>query len=245
MITAIIQARMSSTRLPGKIMTHFSGNSLLGHIIERLTYSKFISNIVVATTLNPADDAVVEWLQQNDIRHFRGDEKDVLSRYYYAAMLYDARHIARITSDDPFKDPQIIDQVSKLYFDNMLDFAYNNKPATFAEGLDTEIFSFAAIKKAFDNAVDPFEREHVTQHFYRNPQLFRQQNLESPIDYSSFRWTIDTPEDMAMAQQVYKHLYKKGQIFLAGDILSLCEQYPEIPKINQAVARSTMYKKTK
>ena len=243
MITAIIQARISSTRLPGKIMTRFSGNTLLGHIIGRISYSKYLSKIIVATTENPADDKLVEWLKTNNIEYFRGSESDVLNRYYATAKKFNANHIARITSDDPFKDPHIIDDVAQLYFENSLDFAFNNKPPSFAEGLDTEIFSFSALSIAETNAVDPFEREHVTQHFYRNPEKFSQKNLISSKDFSHLRWTIDTEQDLLMTKMVYENLYKPGQIFLADDILSLIERNPQIPLINQNVKRSDMYKK--
>lgn len=243
MITAIIQARMSSTRLPGKIMSSFSGNTLLGHIIDRISYSKYVSHIIVATTENSADDKLIEWLEANKVAYFRGSESDVLNRYYETAKQVNAKHIARITSDDPFKDPQILDDVAQLYFEESLDFAYNNKPPSFAEGLDTEIFSFNALIRAERDATDPFEREHVTQYFYRNPEKFKQKNLTSPIDYSYLRWTIDTEEDMLMAKQVYETLYKPGEIFLAPDILSLIDENPQIPLINQNVKRSDMYKK--
>lgn len=243
MITAIIQARMKSTRLPGKIMIEFSGNTLLGHIIERLKHSGFISKIIVATTHNPADDVVAEWASANAIDYFRGDEADVLNRYYEAAKFFNARHIARITSDDPFKDPQVIDAVVNLYLKESLDFAYNNRPPSFPEGLDTEIFSFQSLETANRDAADPFEREHVTQHFYRNPKKFKQQNLSSLVDYSDLRWTIDTREDLKMTKLVYDHLYRKGQIFLMEDIVKLLAEKPEIKAINQSVSRSDMYKK--
>jgi spore coat polysaccharide biosynthesis protein SpsF len=243
MITAIIQARMSSTRLPGKIMTVFSGNTLLGHIIERISHAKCISRIIVATTENPADDEPVDWLKTKGIEYFRGSESDVLSRYFEAAKKVGASHIARITSDDPFKDPQIIDEVAKLYFEESLDFAYNNKPPTFAEGLDTEIFSFEALNRAELNSKDPFEREHVTQHFYRNAEKFKQKNLKSDFDFSHLRWTIDTEQDLLMTKSVYENLYSPGKIFLAKDILKLIEKNPQIATINQNVKRSDMYKK--
>ena len=243
MITAIIQARMASTRLPGKILKNLGPKSLLEHIIERLTYSKYISKIVVATTINPKDDEVVDWLEAKQVLYFRGSESDVLNRYYESARFHGARHIARITSDDPFKDPTIIDAVAELYFNDKLDFAYNNKPPSFAEGLDTEIFSFDAISQANSNAVDPFEREHVTQHFYRNPDRFTQKNLLSQKDFSHLRWTIDTQEDFNMADEVYRNLYTPGKIFYADDILKLLQEKPEIAFINSEVKRSTMYKK--
>jgi spore coat polysaccharide biosynthesis protein SpsF len=243
MITAILQARMSSTRLPGKIMLTFSGKCLLAHIVERLTYSRTISDIVIATTINPADDLVVDWAEANHIKYFRGSESDVLNRYYEAAKYVGAKNIARITSDDPFKDPAIIDAVADMYLTQGLSFAYNNKPPSFPEGLDTEIFSFDALLMAERQATDPFEREHVTQHFYRNPGKFPQKNLQSPVDRSYLRWTVDTMEDLRMSARVYKELYKPGQIFYAQDILNLLDLKPEISSINQGVKRSAMYNK--
>ncbi|MEJ0034120.1 MAG: glycosyltransferase family protein [Bacteroidota bacterium] len=245
MITAIVQARMGSTRLPGKILTEFSGDTLLGHIINRVSKAKLVSKVVVATSTNPSNDQLITWLDRRGIQSFRGSENDVLNRYYGAAKASGAAHIARITADDPFKDPEIIDAVGEMYLNGKFDFAYNNKPPSFAEGLDTEIFSFAALEKANANAVDPFEREHVTQHFYRNPRLFKQKNYSSPLDYSHLRWTIDTPEDLVMAKVVYENLYTRGKVFVAKDILELIERKPEIPQINQDVKRSDMYKKQK
>lgn len=245
MIHAIIQARLSSTRLPGKVLQSFSGNTLLGHIIERLSFSKHISKVVVATTSSAADDTLIEWLKSRNIPYYRGDESDVLNRYFEAAKNFGSTHIARITSDDPFKDPEIIDKVATLYLKKSLDFAYNNNPPTFAEGLDTEIFSFEALTRANQDASDPFEREHVTQHFYRNPGKFRQENLVSNTDFSDMRWTVDTASDMEMAREVYRHLYRKGSVFLANDILELLKQKPEIQSINQNVKRSDMYKNKK
>ena len=245
MITAIIQARISSTRLPGKIMLSLAGKSLLEHIIERIRFSKSISDIVIATTTSRADDIIANWAYNNSVKCFRGSETDVLNRYYESAKHFGARHIARITSDDPFKDPAIIDAVAELYFNERLDFAYNNNPPTFAEGLDTEIFSFEALGRAETEAHDPFEREHVTQHFYRNPRKFRQDNLKSAVDYSHLRWTVDTPDDLKMAEAVYKELYKPGQVFHAQEILNLLERKPEIALINQGVERSAMYNKQK
>ena len=241
MITAIVQARMNSSRLPGKVMTRFSGNSLLGHIIERIGYSTQISKIVIATTTHTADDEIVDWATNNNIDFYRGSESDVLNRYFEAAKTVQATHVARITSDDPFKDPNVIDAVAAMYLNESLDFAYNNHPPSFPEGLDTEIFSFASLAQANKTAQDPFEREHVTQFFYRNPLLFKQKNLSAPRDYSFLRWTLDTKEDLEMTKMVYDRLYKKGKIFLMNDVLDLLEREPGIQTINQNVSRSAMY----
>jgi len=240
-IVAIIQARMQSTRLPGKVLTDICGYPLIWHISNRVKKSKRITNLVLATSNNKADDALERWAKQNAIDVYRGSEQNVLERYYGAAVYSNADIIVRITADDPFKDPAILDQVIDLLVTKHLDFAYNNKPPTFPEGLDCEVFTMKALKVAYENATDDFEKEHVTQHFYRNPQQFTQDNFQYEKNISSLRWTIDTEDDLKMAKEVYNHLFKENEVFLMRDILDLIEQKPYIPLINQNVSRSTMY----
>jgi spore coat polysaccharide biosynthesis protein SpsF len=241
MLTAIIQARLGSTRFPGKILAEICGKPLIWHVVERLRWSKNIREIVLATTDNKGDDDLFGWAQDNQIKVFRGSEDDVLARYYYAACESNASVILRVTADDPFKDPDIIDNVYDLFQSKKLDFAYNNNPPTFPEGLDTEIFSFSAIRKAFNESADPYEREHVTQYFYRNPELFRQFNFSFSQDLSHLRWTIDNPEDFQMVTEIYNSLYKEGEIFKFQDILQLITVKPYLSEINKNVSRSAMY----
>ncbi|MFA7288397.1 MAG: glycosyltransferase family protein [Melioribacteraceae bacterium] len=244
MIVAIIQARTGSTRLPNKVLKNLCGKPLIWHIINRLKYSKKIEKIVLATTQNENDDTLEKWARENGIDCFRGNENDVLDRYYKAAQYFSAGTIVRITADDPFKDPYIIDEVLELYEKNNLDFAYNNKPPTFPEGLDTEVFSFDALEIAFKNSVDPFEREHVTQFFYRNPSIFKQLCLFNETNLSYLRWTIDTQLDWDMVEIIYNRLYKLNEIFSMFEILDLLKKEPDIARINSTVERSTFYKKT-
>lgn len=243
MIAAIIQARTGSTRLPNKVFKTLCGKPLIWHVTNRLKFSAKIDEIILATTLNTNDDVLEDWASENNLFCFRGDENDVLARYYRAAKYFSADTIVRITADDPFKDPFIIDEVIKLYEINKLDFAYNNNPPTFPEGLDTEVFSFEAIEKAFRNSNDPFEREHVTQYFYKNPNLFKQACLKNSIDLSYLRWTIDTQKDWDMTEIVYEKLYYTKEIFTMTDTLDLLKREPEIAKINSTVKRSAMYSK--
>lgn len=241
MVAAIIQARVGSTRFPNKVFAELCGKPLIWHVVNRLKWSKKIQNILLATTLNPADTSLEKWARANNIEVFRGSENDVLSRYYHAALSSKATTIVRITADDPFKDPEIIDKVVDIYFSNNLDFAYNNNPPTFPEGLDTEVFSFQALEKAEKESLNAFEREHVTQYFYRKPEIFKQMNIPYSEDLSFLRWTIDTKQDLEMAKQVYKYLYKENKIFLMNDILRLFKDEPHIKKINMDVKRSNMY----
>lgn len=242
MKVAIIQARLGSTRLPGKVFLKLANKPLIWHVVNRLTYSKSIDKIVLATTTNPSDDDLYNWAKNEKICTYRGSENNVLERFYHAAKENNAKIIIRVTADDPFKDPQIIDKViEKLEMEN-LDFAYNNNPPTYPEGLDTEVFTFEALQKAFYSSNDDFEKEHVTQFFYRNLKLFKQSNYSYNEDLSYLRWTIDTEIDLQMATQVYDNLYNEARIFLMNDILEFLKSNPKIGLMNKDVIRSSMYK---
>ena len=241
MVTAIIQARVGSTRLPNKVFCDLSGKPLIWHVCDRLKYSKLIDNIILATTVSANDNILEKWGNENKIKVFRGSEEDVLSRYYHAAVSSNSRTIVRVTADDPFKDPEIIDQVIRMLQNEKLDFCFNNNPSTFPEGLDTEVFTIDALEAAYEKSNDSFEREHVTQYFYRNTNQFKMKNYLHKSNLSHLRWTIDTKEDYLMASMVYNELYKEGRIFLLDDILKLLDEKPEIEKINNSVERSTMY----
>lgn len=243
MIAAIIQARTGSTRLPNKVFKELCGRPLIWHVINRLNFSKRIQKIVLATTCNKNDDVLEDWASSAGIDCFRGSEEDVLDRYYEAAKRYSIKTIVRITADDPFKDVTIIDKVIELFLNEQLDFAYNNYPPTFPEGLDTEVFSFTALEKAWRNSIDSFEREHVTQYFYRNPMLFSQACLRNPVDLSYLRWTIDTQQDWDMVSIIYNKLFTKKPYFSMDDILKLLKNEPYIAEINSTVKRSAMYQK--
>lgn len=245
MITAIIQARTGSTRLPNKIFASLMGEPLIYHVVERLKYSSLIKKIVIATTTNPNDDSLETWGRDHSVYVYRGSEDDVLARYYHAANQTQSSVVIRITADDPFKDPNVIDAVIRILLDHNLDFAYNNNPPSFPEGLDTEVFTFDALERAYNQSRDQFEREHMTQYMYRHPDKFRQENYQYNEDISHLRWTIDTAEDLLMVQEVYKELYIDQKIFLMNDILLLLKNKPSIAEINTHVKRSSMYQKIK
>jgi spore coat polysaccharide biosynthesis protein SpsF len=243
MITAIIQARMGSMRLPGKVMREISGKPLIEHIIERLGYSKILSDIVLATTVSRGDDILVKWANNHGVKCFRGSEENVLERFYLAAKKFKADVIVRVTADDPFKDPVIIDQALKLLHDAQLDFVSNNNPPSFPEGLDVEVFTFPALEIAHSKSIDPFEKEHVTPYFYRNPTVFSQKNIECSKKYHEYRWTIDVQADFKMAGEVYNALYKEDKIFLMQDILDFFKRNPLVSKININEKRSLLYER--
>jgi spore coat polysaccharide biosynthesis protein SpsF len=232
---------VGSTRLPNKVFRDLAGKPLIWHVVDRIKRSRRISGIILATSTSPSDDLLQKWAEENGVALFRGSEEDVLSRFYGAAKKYGAEAIARITADDPFKDPAILDKVIEAFIREKLDFCYNNNPPTFPEGLDCEVFTFNALSRAHQEAKDPFEREHVTPYLYRHPEIFRQKNLPYSEDLSFLRWTLDTKEDYDMASAVYRELYRPGRIFLMENILALLKRKPEIARMNAGVKRSAMY----
>lgn len=241
MIAAIIQARMGSIRLAGKIFFELAGKPLIWHVVDRLKPSKKLKQIVIATTTSSGDDRIENWCVDNNVHCFRGSEDDVLDRYYHAAKSFNIQTVVRITADDPFKDYEIIDQMLEVFALNEFDCLTNNNPPTFPEGIDVEVFSFTALEKAWKESRDQFEREHVTQYFYRRPELFKLGNHRHSKNLSNLRWTIDYRSDYEMAKAVYEHFEGLKQSFLMNDILEFLKANPEISEINNKEQRSTQY----
>ena len=241
-IVAIVQARCGSTRFPNKVFADLSGKPLIWHVIQRLKFANTINDIILATTTNSLDDKLYKWAKNNKIKVFRGNENNVLNRFAEASKYTKADIIIRITADDPFKDPRLIDEAVNKLISERADFVCNNNPPTYPEGLDVEVFTKDAILLAEKNAISDFEKEHVTQYFYHHPNEFKIINLSNKKNQSYLRWTIDTKADLEMARKIYEHLYKNDyEIFYMEDILYLLEKKPEIATINKNIKRSAMY----
>jgi spore coat polysaccharide biosynthesis protein SpsF len=238
-IVAIIQARIGSTRLPGKILKEVSGKPILWHVVDRLSHSQSINKIVVATTDLPEDDRTEEFCIENNISFSRGSSDDVLSRYYEAAKKFNADIVIRITSDCPVIDPSVIDMMLQEYLysnkSTIIDYLSNTLVRTFPRGLDAEIFSFEALEKTILEAQQQYEREHVTPYIYQHPEIFSLKNYASGIDFSFHRWTVDTAEDYQLINKIYVELYQPDKLFLLEDILHLFERKPELISVNQNV----------
>lgn len=241
-VVAIIQGRVGSTRFPNKIFADLCGKPFIWHVVNRLKYVKKIDKIILATTSNIEDDALESWAKKEGVLCFRGSELNVLDRFYNAALIHKPQTILRVTADDPFKDPKVIEDVIELFESNKLDFAYNNFPPSFPEGLDAEVFTFDALEKAYIESQDDFEKEHVTQYFYRHPEIFTQKNLLNSENLSFLRWTVDTLADFEFATNIYNKLYVYGDIFYMNQILDLINSNPKLLLINSEVKRSAMYK---
>ena len=241
-VVAIIQARCGATRFPNKIFSLIDGQYLIWHVVERLKYAKLINETVIATTDNEKDDLVEKWCDEQGILCYRGSENDVLNRYYSAAVISKADIIVRITADDPFKEPVVIDKVVKKLLDENYDLVTNNFPPSYPEGLDCEAFSFDILEKMEKSTNDAFEREHVTQYAYHNPDIFKIGNVSNEKDLSFLRWTIDNREDYDMVNEIYAQRDKNNNgILLMDEILGILEENPRITLINSKVKRSTMY----
>jgi spore coat polysaccharide biosynthesis protein SpsF len=240
-IVAIIQVRMGSTRLPGKSLTDIAGQSLLAHVIDRVDASANVQQMVVATTTGPEDDVIEQLAREKQVACYRGSPTDVLDRYYQAARQAQADVIVRITADDPFKDPDVIDLVvSSLLADPAIDYASNTMEPTFPEGLDVEAFRFSALERAWREARLPSEREHVTPYIWKHPELFRLVSVRHREDLSKLRWTLDYEEDLRFAREVYRRLYH-GQVFEMQEILQLLEEEPQLAAINSGFQRNAGY----
>ena len=239
MLGCIIQARMSSTRLPGKVMIKIDmENTILDCVINQLQDSKEIKNIVIATTDQKEDDVIVEFLQKRKMKYFRGSEKDVLDRYYQCAKKFNFSKIIRITSDNPLIDYEIADMVVKHFKSNNYDYITTDLPLdtfhrTYPLGYAVEVFTFSALENAWKNAKLLSEREHVTPYFYKNKEIFRQTSIKNSEDLSRFRCTVDTKYDLELIQKIYLNIKKRP--ILLSDVIKLFKANPELIKINAHV----------
>jgi len=241
-IVAIIQARMGSSRLPGKVLKDLCGQPMLAWVVGRTTSAKLVNQIIVATTTDVRDGAIVQFCQTNTITCFRGSPNDVLDRYYQAAKYFQADIIVRITADCPLIDPELIDKTIKAFLDSNVDFAANRLPPPFIRtypiGLDVEVVSFHAIERAWNEATELHEREHVMPYFYEVPDRFKIIILDHEKDLSALRWTVDTPEDLEFIRQILKYLHCRMD-FSWKDVLEVIEKNPELLQINAQIRHKT------
>ena len=237
-IVCIVQARISSSRLPAKILLPGYDKPLLLHLIERLDKSKLINDVVIATSTNPLDDLIYDLCKLKKIKVFRGSLTNLLERYYKCAKKFNADHIVRITSDCPLIDPKIIDKmISKYLRLNNIDFLSNTHPPTFPDGFDVEIFKFSALQKAFKNAKKNYEKEHVTPFIWDNPKNFELSNYKLKNDdlYEKYRLTLDYKEDFFVIWSIFNKLYKKKKFFELKHILDYLKKNPNILKNNHFI----------
>ncbi len=241
-IHLIVQARMNSSRLPGKVLKTVLGKTLLEYQIERLKRVNKADKIIVATTINPIDDAIVGLCDRLNIATYRGSESDVLSRYAVAAQRFDSQTIVRITSDCPLIDPDLINRAIGFYENNHFDYVSTDK-SVYPRGMDVEIFSCQMLKTAHVNAQTSDEHEHVTPYFYQNPDWFSIGTYAEEVQATqakNYRLTVDTPEDFQLIQILLEDLYPKNSKFSLNDILQCLAEHPEWNKFNQHIQQKSL-----
>jgi spore coat polysaccharide biosynthesis protein SpsF len=240
-VVAIIQARMGSGRLPGKVMLELAGEPMLSRVVSRVHRAEEVEEVVVATTTLDADEEIARFCAQHGWPCFRGSEDDVLDRYYQAAIVHQAEAVVRITADCPLIEPRIIDQVVEAFLERQpgLDYAANIlPPRTFPRGLDTEVMRFEALERAWHEDRNPLWREHVTPYIVRNPDRFHLYSVMNELDFSAMRWTVDTLEDLAFVRGIYEYFGRDD--FTWREALAVLEQHPEWSEINRHVQQKAV-----
>jgi glutamate-1-semialdehyde 2,1-aminomutase len=235
-ITAVVQARMGSSRLPGKVMAPLAGVPLIEVLLHRLSQSSRITSIVLATSEDGRNDPLAAHVEHLGYRVFRGSEHDVLSRFYLAAAPATPDVVVRITGDCPLLDAALVDSIIDAYLEAGVDYATNTNPPTYPDGLDVEVMSFGALTTAYREATTQHDREHVTPFIRTSPQ-FRRLNVTSSEDHSAQRWTVDEPEDLAVVSAVFAH-FAPATTFTWEDALAFFETRPELTGMNQTIPRN-------
>jgi len=238
---AIIQARMGSSRLPGKVLRPICGRPMLWHIVRRLRCVPLLSEVIVATSDQVGDEPIRGFCRENGIEVFAGSERDVLDRFYQAAVHSGGDPLIRVTGDCPFVDPDLVGRLLDHYGGGGYDhFAVATGAGAiflaggrFPDGLDAECFSFASLERAWREATDPADREHVTPYIWRNKSLFRCGHLTGEKDYSSCRWTVDNEADFRLVEGIYGELYREDRPFLMEDILRFLSDHPDLASLNR------------
>jgi len=251
---AIVQARMASSRLPGKVLKPIAGRPMLEWVVARARRARRVDAVVVATTREASDDPVAAWCARAGIPCYRGHPLDVLDRYYQAAMAYDAEVVVRLTADCPLLDPALLDDLLARFAAHPLDFAANRLPPpwgrSFPIGLDAEVMTLPALRRAWEEAAEPHQREHVTPFFYDDapveplrfqaegprwrtavtPRGFHIALLHAEADWGALRWTVDTPEDLRLVQSVVARLGEEGLAWQR--IVALLQADPDLARLN-------------
>lgn len=241
-VIAIIQAHMGSTRLPGKVLLDLEGKPVLERVIRRVQACKRVDETVVATSDLPCDQVLEDFCRKLHVRFHRGSDDDVLERFAETAKAYPAKYYVRITSDCPLIDPSVSDAIISRFLEARpnADYASNKIPQSFPRGLDTEIFTAEALKKAESEATEKHQRIHVTPYFYEHPELFRLMSIESEVDRADWRWTLDTKEDLEFIRKVYAY-FKGRDNFSWIDVLDLLHKEPELKAINGHIVQKSLH----
>ena len=228
----IVQARLASKRLPGKVLKKINGKTILEYIIKRLKKTKLSKNIIIATTKKEEDQKIIKVAKKTNCHTFRGSTNNVLNRYYRAAAYYKVKNIVRVCSDSPLIDPQIINKVYFFYLKNNYDYVSNKIFPSYPVGMGVEIFNFQSLKKVNKLAKSSYEKEHVTPYFLKRPKKFKIKNVGSKKKLLNYRVVLDYAEDFKLISNILKHFNKQKKIFTLKDIIKYIDRNPIAKKIN-------------
>jgi spore coat polysaccharide biosynthesis protein SpsF len=239
-IVATIEARMTSSRLPGKVMLPALGRPMLAHLTSRLKAVLSIDEIVLATTVNATDDVLVEFAEKDGIKIFRGSEEDVMARVIGAAESAQADVVVEITGDCPIIDPDLVEQTIRVFKRNNAVYCANSFISSYPDGMDTQVITLEALKKSFSMTADPQDREHVSRHIVNNPQLFPHVYLVAPpsLHWPGLGLTLDEPADYELIRTLIENLGKDNLLFGCGDVIRFLRANPQVLKINDMVQRN-------
>jgi spore coat polysaccharide biosynthesis protein SpsF len=231
-VQCILQARVSSTRLPGKVLLPILGEPMLARQVERVRRASRVDLLTVATSDDPSDDGVADLCAKLGVACHRGSLDDVLDRFYQAAVRHRPRHVLRLTGDCPLTDPTVIDRLVELHVAGAYDYSSDVRPRTFPHGLDAEIFTFGLLERTWREAETPYEREHVTPRMYARATSARLGSLTTAPDRSGWRLTVDYPEDFAVVSRVFEALYPNEPAFTTDSVIQFLEAHPEVAALN-------------
>lgn len=238
MILAVLQARVSSSRLPGKVLKPILGTPMILRQIERVRRAQRIDRLVVATSTDPSDDALADTALKAGVEVARGSLDDVLDRFVQAAAPHRPDWVVRLTGDCPLADPDVIDRVIASTISAEADYGSNTLEATYPDGLDVEVIRAAVLEAVAREPRTTAEREHVTLGIYRQPERFRLHSVKGDRDLSALRWTVDEPQDFTFVERIYRELYPANPAFTTADVLALLERNPELASINTGFQRN-------
>jgi spore coat polysaccharide biosynthesis protein SpsF len=242
LIAAIVQARMGSTRLPGKVLKKISGEPMLWHLVNRVKKSRYIDTVIIAATEDKKDEAIEIFANEYHLGIYRGSENDIVDRYYNAARKYDADVIVRIWGDCPLIDPEIIDKTIEQFLSYNANYANNSNPPTFPFGMTIEIYSFSTLERIWKETNDPFFREYPFEYIYANKESFKTVYVKNDVDLSDIHLTVDYIEDFELITKIFEELYSERLVFNMKDILDLIDKHPELRAINIGLRRNIEYK---
>ena len=244
MILAVLQARSSSSRLPGKVLKPILGKPMLERQIERILRARAIDKLVVATSTDQGDDTIAELCGRIGVDCFRGSLDDVLDRFFQAARPHKPEYVVRLTGDCPLADPTVISAAIQFAVEGNYDYASNTLQPTYPDGLDVEVCRYSKLEEVWRSATMKSQREHVTPYFYQNPQLFKLGSMTQQTDLSALRWTVDNADDFALITSIFEALYPANPAFGTEDVLRFLQSRPELSGINATHSRNEGYQKS-